>query len=82
MVFRKEKPVRKRSLVEKFGTLPAGFSAADADAVLQFLYGAFDRKEAKQVKILHPYWEEVDGQGEPPELTIDEFSRWLQTAVA
>ncbi len=74
--------MRKQSLVEKFGALPAGISAADANAVLQFLYGAFDRKEAKQVKILHPYWEEVAGQGEPPELTIDEFSRWLRVTVA
>ncbi len=72
----------KRSLVDQFGKLPAGMSPADANAVLQFLYGAFDRRAAKQFMILHPYWEEADGQGEPPELTIDEFSRWLKTVAA
>lgn len=71
--------LRKKSLVDRFGKLPAGMSNADTNAVLQFLYGAFDRRMAKQVCILHPYWEEIGGDGEPPELTIDEFSQWLQT---
>ncbi len=71
---------RKRSLVDLYGKLPAGMSKADVDAVLQFLYGAFDSKTAKQVKILHPYADESDTT--PPELSIFEFCRWLQAAVA
>lgn len=72
----------RKSIVERLGSLPAGMSNADVNAVLQFLYGAFDRRTAKQVHILHPYWEDNGGDGEPPELTIDEFSRWLQTVGA
>ena len=71
---------RKQSLVEHFGKLPAGMSKADAEAVLQFLYGAFDSKTAKSVKILHPYVEDADIP--PPELTVFEFCRWLQAAAA
>lgn len=74
--------MRKKSPVERFGKLPAGMSDADVNAVLQFLYGAFDRRTAKQIHILHPYWEDVGGDDEPPELTVDEFSRWLQAAIA
>ena len=71
---------RKQSLVERFGKLPAGMSKADVDAVLQFLFGAFDSKTAKQVKILHPYADESDTS--PPELSVFEFCRWLQAAIA
>ncbi|MGI9057182.1 MAG: hypothetical protein ACR2H5_01235 [Ktedonobacteraceae bacterium] len=73
---------RTKSLVERFGKLPAGMSKADAEAVLQFLYGAFDSRMAKQVRILHPYLEVGDGDTAPPELTVFEFCRWLQTAAA
>ncbi len=71
---------RKQSLVERFGKLPAGMSQADADAVLQFLYGAFDKRAAKQVRIVHPYQETVD-DAVPTELTVFEFCSWLRTAV-
>ncbi len=70
---------RTKSLVERFGGLPAGMSKADAEAVLQFLYGAFDRRTARQVKIAHPYLDTAEDT--PPELTIVEFCCWL-TAVA
>jgi hypothetical protein len=73
---------RKQTLVERFGSLPAGMSKADAEAVLQFLYGAFDRQAAKQVRILHPYLEVGDDDATPPELTVFEFCRWLQAAAA
>jgi hypothetical protein len=70
---------RTKSLVERFGSLPAGMTRADAEAVLQFLYGAFDKRAARQVKIVHPYLDTAEDA--PPELTIVEFCRWL-TAVA
>ncbi len=70
---------RKTSLVERYGKLPAGMSKADVEAVLQFLYGAFDRKTARQVKIVHPYVEDADTS--LPELTVFEFCRWLQSAA-
>jgi hypothetical protein len=73
---------RKQSLVEQFGKLPAGMSKADAEAVLQFLYGAFDRRAAKQVRILHPYVEADDSTIAPPELTVLEFVRWLEAVAA
>ena len=73
---------RKQSLVERFGKLPAGMSKADVEAVLQFLYGAFDKSAAKQVRILHPYLEVGEGDTAPPELTVFEFCRWLQAAGA
>jgi hypothetical protein len=73
--------VKKQSLVERFGKLPAGMSKADAEVVLQFLYGAFDRRGAKQVRILHPYLE-TDEDEVPPELTVFEFCRWLEAAAA
>jgi len=72
---------RKQSLVERFGKLPAGMSKADADVVLQFLYGAFDKRAAKQVRILHPYLE-TNEDNAPPELTVLEFCRWLQAVAA
>ncbi len=74
--------VRKQSLVERFGSLPAGMSKADAEAVLQFLYGAFDRRTAKQVRILHPYVDAEEDNDAPPELTVFEFCHWLQAAAA
>ncbi len=73
---------RKQSLVERFGKLPAGMSKADADAILQFLYGAFDRQTAKQVQILHPYLDTDDSAASPPELTVFEFCRWLEVVAA
>ena len=73
--------VRKQSLVERFGKLPAGMSKADVEVVLQFLYGAFDRRAAKQVRIVHPYLE-TDEDDVPPELTVFEFCRWLQAVAA
>ena len=73
---------RKQSLVEQFGKLPAGMSKADVDVVLQFLYGAFDRRMAKQVRILHPYLEVDESTVSPPELTIFDFCRWLEAAAA
>ena len=74
--------MRKKSLVEQYGKLPAGMSKADVEAVLQFLYGAFDRQAAKQVRILHPYTEVDDSTASPPELTVFEFCRWLEAAAA
>ncbi len=73
---------RTSLLVEQFGVLPAGMSKADAQAVLDFLYGAFDRQTAKQVKIVHPYIETDDSAVAPPELTVFEFCRWLQAVAA
>lgn len=73
--------MRKQSLTSRFGKLPAGMSKADAEAVLQFLYGAFDRRTAKQVRILHPYLE-TDENEILPELTVLEFCRWLNEAAA
>ena len=72
---------RKQSLVERFGKLPAGMSKADVEVVLQFLYGAFDRRAAKQVRIVHPYLE-TDEDNASPELTVFEFCRWLQAVAA
>jgi hypothetical protein len=71
---------RKSSLVDRYGKLPAGMSKADVDAVLQFLYGAFDGKTAKQVKILYPHTEE--GETLSPELSVFEFCRWLRAVAA
>jgi hypothetical protein len=72
---------KKQTLVERFGTLPAGMSKADVEVVLQFLYGAFDRRTAKQVRILLPYLE--TGEDESlPELIVFDFCRWLHEAVA
>ncbi len=73
---------RKRTLVEQFGKLPAGMSKADVEVVLQFLYGAFDMRTAKQVRIVHPYLEAGNGDSNPPELTVFEFCRWLQAVAA
>ena len=72
---------KRQTLVERFGKLPAGMSKADADVVLQFLYGAFDKRAAKQVRILHPYLE-TNEDNTPPELTVLEFCRWLQAVAA
>ena len=72
---------KKQTLVERFGTLPAGMSKADVEVVLQFLYGAFDRRMAKQVRILHPYLE-TDEDESLPELTVFDFCRWLREAAA
>ncbi len=75
--------MRKQSLVTRFGSsLPAGVSKADAEAVLQFLYGAFDRRMARQVRILHPYSDESEGDASLPELSVFDFCRWLQVATA
>jgi hypothetical protein len=74
--------VHKQSLVEQFGKLPAGMSKADAQAVLDFLYGAFDRRTAKQVRIVHPYIDTDESAVAPPELTVFEFCRWLQAVAA
>jgi hypothetical protein len=73
---------RTQSLVEQFGKLPAGMSKADAQAVLDFLYGAFDRRTAKQVRIVHPYIDTDESAVAPPELTVFEFCRWLQAVAA
>lgn len=73
---------RKKSLVDRFGKLPAGMSKADAEAVLQFLYGAFDRRMAKQVRILHPYLNGEEDDAAPSELTVFEFCRWLEAVAA
>ena len=72
---------RKQALVDRFGKLPAGMSKADVEAVMQFLYGAFDRRSAKQVRITHPYLE-TDEDDPPLELTVFEFCRWLREAAA
>jgi hypothetical protein len=74
--------MRKKSLVEQYGRLPEGMSQADVDAVLQFVYGAFDRRTARHTKILHPYVETDESAGELPELTVLEFCRWLEAASA
>ena len=73
---------KKQSLVDRFGKLPAGMSKADAEAVLQFLYGAFDKRAARQVRILHPYLEVSDSDTGSSELTVFEFCRWLLDAAA
>ena len=73
---------QKKSLVDRFGKFPAGMSKADAEAVLQFLYGAFDRRTAKQVRIVHPYLEGESDDTPPSELSVFEFCRWLETAAA
>lgn len=74
--------MRKSSLVAQFGKLPEGMSKADAEAVLQFLYGAFDRQTAKQIRIVHPYLETEESAVAPPDLTVFEFCRWLEAAAA
>ncbi len=72
----------RKSLVERFGKLPVGMSEEDARVVLDFLYGAFDKRSAKQVSILHPYWDDSASDEEPPEMTVFEFARWLKAQVA
>jgi hypothetical protein len=79
---KEEEMARKQSLLEQFGELPAGMSKADAQAVLDFLYGAFDRRTAKQVRIVHPYIDVDESAVSPPELTVFEFCRWLQAVAA
>ena len=79
---RRDGLARRKTLVERFGNLPAGMSKADAEAILQFLYGAFDRRMAKQVRIVHPYLEVEGDNAVLPELTIFEFCRWLETVAA
>lgn len=74
--------MRKKSLVERYGKLPVGMSKADSEAVLQFLYAAFDRRTAKAVTILHPYLETDENTADAPELTVFEFCRWLEAASA
>jgi hypothetical protein len=81
-LFKRGKLMRKSSLVEQFGNLPAGMSKADAEAVLQFLYGAFDRQMAKQIRILHPYTETDEGAVAASDLTVFDFCRWLETVAA
>lgn len=73
---------RKKSFVERFGKVPAGVPVADVEVVLQFLYNAFDKRAAKQIHILHPYWDEAGGEGDPPEMTVEEVARWLEAAIA
>lgn len=73
---------RKKSLVDRFGKLPAGMSKADVEVVLQFLYSAFDRRMARQVRILHPYLDTDGDDVSLPELTVFEFCRWLEAAAA
>ena len=64
-----------KALQSRFGqSLPAGMSKADSEAVLEFLYGAFDKRTSKQVYIMHPYSEE-----DTPQVTISDFCRWLQS---
>ena len=58
-------------------SLPAGMSKADCEAILQFLYGAFDKRSSRQVHITHPYVEE-----DALEVTVFDFCRWLQSLVA
>ena len=67
----------KQSVVKRLGKPPEGMSKADAEAILQFLYGAFDKRSSRQVYILHPYVEE-----NAPQATISDFCRWLQTVIA
>ncbi|GCE05768.1 hypothetical protein [Dictyobacter aurantiacus] len=67
---------KRQSLVERLGTLPAGMSKADVEAVLAFIYGAFDKRSAKQTLIFHPYVEESDTQ-----VSVSDFSRWLQALM-
>ena len=74
--------MRTSSLVAKWGKLPEGMSKADAEAVLQFLYGAFDRQTAKQVEIVHPYIETDGDRSAPANVTVYEFCRWLEAAAA
>lgn len=57
-------------------------SKADVEVVLQFLYGAFDRRMAKQVRILHPYLEADESTASPLELTVFDFCRWLEAVAA
>ena len=66
---------RKSSLVDRLGKLPPGMSKADVEAIMEFLYGAFGRKAARETIILHPYLDE-----NPPQLTVSQFVRWLQLA--
>lgn len=66
--------MRKQALIDQFGKLPPGMSDADIRVILDFLYGAFDKRTAKQVEIFHPYAEGED----VPRLTISDFCRWLQ----
>lgn len=68
---------RKKTLLDRFGKIPAGMSSADVQTVLHFLYGAFDKRAAKQVLILHPYWDEAEQGSTAPEMTVFEFSDWL-----
>lgn len=70
--------MKKQTLVERFGRLPPGMSEADVQSILEFLYGAFDKRTAKQVEIFHPYAE----GSEAPLLTIADFCRWLREAAA
>jgi hypothetical protein len=70
--------VRTQELVKRFGRLPDGMSEADVEVILEFLYGAFDKRTAKQVEIFHPYVED----GEAPQLTVSDFCKWLREAAA
>jgi hypothetical protein len=74
--------MRKKSLLDQYGPVPAGMSKADVSAVLDFLYGAFDRQTARRVTIIHPYAETDENAADPPELTVFEFCRWLEAASA
>jgi hypothetical protein len=74
--------MRTSSLMTKWGKLPEGMSKADAEAVLQFLYGAFDRQTAKHVEIVHPYIETDEDTSAQTNVTVYEFCRWLEAVAA
>ena len=71
---------KKKSLLDRFGALPVGMPQADVEAILQFLYGAFDRRSARQTQIHHPYLDGNEKSEEIPQLTISDFCQWLQMA--
>jgi hypothetical protein len=72
--------MRTNQLVKQFGgKLPAGVSKADAETILQFLYGAFDKQAARSIKLFFPYSE--SDTGEILQLSVLDFCRWLSSVA-
>jgi hypothetical protein len=75
-------PAKRKRLLKRFGSSPAGYTTRDLEQLLDLLYGMYSHvytlPELRQVTISNPF----DRTPSPKPIKLVEFTDWLEALVS
>jgi hypothetical protein len=75
-------PAKKKRLLKKFGSYPAGYTNQDLEGFLDLVYGMFSHvytsAELRQITLSDPF----DHSPQPRQIKLVELTDWLEVLIA